>query len=128
VHLPGNFAAKSPRSQYELAWQYFFAAAGRSRCPVSGREGGRYHLLDESLREPLQRAVRRAGIAKRVTIHTLRHSYATHLLEAGEHIESVRELLGHKDVSTTMIYLHVQTRDSYVSPYDRLMKGRKDEP
>jgi integron integrase len=126
VHLPGNFAAKSPQAEYELVWQYFFAAAGRSRCPVTGRTEGRYHLMDETLRGALVGAVRRAGITKRVVVHTLRHSYATHLLEAGEHIESVRDLLGHKDVSTTMIYLHVMTRANYVSPLDRLR--RSDAP
>jgi len=120
VWLPFALARKYRPVDREWGWQYVFPAEERSRDPRSGVVR-RHHLSDQSFQRAMRQAVRDAGIVKHATPYTLRHSFATHLLESGYDIRTVQELLGHSDVSTTMIYTHVLNRGgrAVVSPLDR---------
>ena len=121
VALPAALARKYPNADREWPWQFVFPAPNRFKDAVSGREH-RHHLHPTAVQRAVRMAVARAAISKPVSCHTFRHCFATHLLESGYDIRTVQELLGHKDVSTTMIYNHVLNRGGkgVLSPADQL--------
>ncbi|MFN2166746.1 MAG: integron integrase, partial [Anaerolineae bacterium] len=121
VYLPDALARKYPNAAKDWRWQYCFPSGRLSADPRSGALR-RHHLHENGLQKAVNRAAREAGITKRVGTHCLRHSFATHLLQAGYDIRTVQELLGHSDVSTTMIYTHVLNRGGrgVQSPLDAL--------
>jgi integron integrase len=132
VELPHALARKYPNAGREWCWQYVFPQEHRWVNSRSG-EQGRHHVHESLVQKAIKQAVREVGLAKRVTSHTFRHSFATHLLADGYDIRTVQELLGHKDVRTTMIYTHVLNRggrgvrspaDGLVPPHMSARQGR----
>lgn len=127
VLLPRAYAVKHPSAARQIGWQFLFPATRRSADPRTGFVA-RHHRHPSSVQRAVQRAVRDAGLAKRATCHTLRHSFATHLLEAGTDVRTVQHLLGHAKLATTQVYLHVATLNGLGirSPLDRLADERPD--
>jgi integron integrase len=121
VYMPGALSEKYPAAAKEFRWQYVFPSKALSRDPRTGVLR-RHHVLESGLQKAVKAAVDKAGITKRVSCHTFRHCFATHLLENGVNIRVVQEVMGHADVKTTEIYTHVMEKDISVvlSPLDML--------
>ena len=121
VSMPGALAGKYPAGSKDFKWQWLFPQKNRWKNLETGEEG-RWHLDESLMQRTVKQAILEAGINKNASCHTFRHSFATHLLEIGYDIRTIQELLGHSDVSTTMIYTHVLNRGAggVVSPLDRL--------
>ena len=120
ANLPFALARKYPNAAKEWGWQFVFPSGNRSQDP-RGHGIYRHHLYEKTIQRSVREAARRAGLIKHATPHSLRHSFATHLLEAGQDIRTVQELLGHADIRTTQIYTHVLNRGglAVMSPLDR---------
>lgn len=123
--LPGALHRKSPREGWDLAWQFLFPGHRLVRDPATGRLG-RHHIHPSAFQRAFKRAVRASGIPKRATPHTLRHCFASHAVRMGMDIRVLKDLMGHKDIKTTMIYLHINDRArlNLRSPLDDLMDHR----
>ncbi len=128
VHLPDALNKKYPKAGKEWAWQYVFPANNISVDPRSGKVA-RHHISDTAIQKMIKSAIKKSGISKHASVHTLRHSFATHLLMNGVNIREVQELLGHKNVETTMVYTHVIRDMSHApkSPLDTLLQDKKNK-